>query len=92
MMAKPETKPKNYEWKLKEVTKQHIERVTGVPFDELLEKEPQVDPRLKKIRRQPRARGLDLLVTGNPELALGDITPIEEIDDYWNEKLKERGE
>lgn len=75
-----------------EITKRHIERVTGVPFAELLEKEPKSDPRLQRLRRNAQARRADPLVSGNPELAMGYVTTMAEIDAYWDEKMKEEEE
>lgn len=77
---------------LSEITKKNIERVTGVPFEELLEKKPVRDPRLKALRRRRASVSPDLLVRGNPELTLGHVTTLEEVDAYWDKKIKERGD
>ena len=67
----------NMHMELKERTKRNIERTTGVPFVDLLSKEPVGDPRLKKLRRGRPSAGVDPLVSGNPELTMGYITTME---------------
>lgn len=77
---------------LKDITKRNIERITGVPVSDLLEKAPKSDPRLKNLRRQSVPVNADLLVRGNPELTMGYVTTPEAIDMYWDRKIKERGD
>ena len=76
--------------KLKAITKRNIEATTGVAFPELLSKDPVRDPRLRKLtgRRAPAPE--DPLVRGNPELTMGYVTTLEEVDAYFDEKTKER--
>lgn len=75
---------------LKERTKRGIERTTGVAFSELLEKDPVRDPRLGRLRSCRAPAVPDPLVGGNPQLTMGYITPLEEVDAYFDKKTKER--
>jgi hypothetical protein len=80
-----------FEWVVKmefsENTKHNIEKTTGVPFSELLDKKIQRDPRLEKLERPKKKDNLDLLVRGNPQLTLGRITTIDEVEEYFSNKL-----
>ena len=70
------------------ITKQNIEKITGVRFSELLEREIYPDERLNKLVRHKRRDKLDLLVHGNPQLMHGRVTSIEEVEEYFSKKLK----
>lgn len=75
---------------LKEKTKRGIERTTGVPFSNLLEVKPGVDPRLKRLRSRRAPVNPDLLVKGSPQLTMGYVTKLDTVDAYFDKKTKER--
>lgn len=78
----------------KEETKRHIERVTGVPFDKLIETEDlKPDARLLKFRqrfgsRVPISPPFDT-ITFDTDPTVTPWTSMEEIDAYWDKQLAE---
>lgn len=75
--------------RLRKLTRQNIVATTGLPFKELLEKKPISDSRINTFKRT-RRHGVDLLVTGNPQLTMGRTTSIEHVDNYFDAKVREQ--
>lgn len=73
---------------LSTTTKKHIEKTTGVAFSDLLDKKVRRDNRLDKLVKCAKKEKPDYLVRGNPQLTLGRITTMDEVEKYFSEKLK----
>lgn len=77
---------------LQEKTKRNISKTTGVPISDLLSKKPKIDSRLSALKRKKASSGVDFLVRGNPQLTVGYVTTTREVDLYFDEKARKRGE
>lgn len=79
---------------LQKITKENIEKVTGIFISDMLKHKPVGDVRLKKLKRHQVDSAPDFLIRGNPQLTMGRITKIEDVDAYFDgkEKCKEKGE
>lgn len=76
---------------LQKTTKLNIIKTTGLPISSLLDKKPVADARLKKLQRQPACHNVDVLVRGNPQLTVGQVTPTETVYAYFENKRKAGG-
>lgn len=77
---------------LQEKTKNNISKTTGVPISDLLFKKTKIDSRLSALKKKKASSSVDFLVRGNPQLTVGYVTTTRDVDLYFDEKVRKRGE